>query len=138
MAKMHKTDSEWREHLTDEQYRVLRQKGTEAPYSGEFVYSKEEGAYSCAACGAEIFKSGSKYDSTTPGLLGWPSFSKSIEGSVEYKPDTELGMHRTEVVCTQCGGHLGHVFDDESSPNGKHYCINSVCLGFNPADKTEH
>lgn len=137
MAKIQKIDKEWREQLTDEQYRVLRQKGTEAPYSGEFVYSKKEGVYKCAACGQEIFKSDTKYDSTTPGLLGWPSFSEAIPGAVEYKSDTTLGMVRTEVVCANCGSHLGHVFDDESSPNGKHYCINSVCLGFNPEPNSQ-
>ncbi len=132
MHHVQKSDEEWKQTLTEEQYRVLRQKGTEAPYSGEFVYSKEEGVYKCAACGKEIFKSDTKYDSTTPGLLGWPSFSEAIAGAVEYKSDTTLGMVRTEVVCAHCGSHLGHVFDDESSPNGKHYCINSICLGFTP------
>lgn len=132
--KMSKTDKEWKDELTEEQYRVMRQKGTEVPYSGEFVYSKDEGVYKCSACESPIFKSDAKYDSTTPGLLGWPSFSEAIKGSVEYKDDNDLGMARTEVVCANCGGHLGHVFDDPSSPNGKHYCINSVCLGFNPKD----
>jgi len=132
MSSLKKTDREWREELTDEQYRVLRQKGTETPYSGEFVYSKDEGIYKCAACDTPIFKSDTKYDSTTPGLLGWPSFTEAIAGSVDYKDDTDLGMSRTEVTCAHCGSHLGHVFDDPSSPNGKHFCINSVCLGFNP------
>lgn len=135
MTKPSTSDKEWRQKLTDEQYRVLRGRGTEVPYSGEFVYSKDKGMYSCAACGNQIFSSETKYDSTTPGLLGWPSFSEAIDGAVDYKPDTEMGMVRTEVVCAKCGSHLGHVFDDQSSPNGKHYCINSVCLGFEPKDK---
>ena len=130
--KVHKSDEEWREQLTEEQYRVLRQKGTEVPYSGEFVYSKDEGVYKCAACGTPIFKSEHKYDSTTPGLLGWPSFSEAIPGSTEEKDDVTMGMRRTEVVCATCGSHLGHVFDDPSAPGGTHYCVNSVCLGFNP------
>lgn len=137
MAKVQKSEDEWRDQLSEEQFRVMRQKGTEIPYSGEFVYSKEEGVYKCSACGQDIFKSDTKYDSTTPGLLGWPSFSEAIEGAVEFKPDNTLGMSRTEVVCAQCGSHLGHVFDDESSPNGKHYCINSICLGFEPKKGTK-
>jgi peptide-methionine (R)-S-oxide reductase len=131
--ELHKKSAAWwKEQLSEEQYRVMRQKGTEVPYSGEFVYSKDQGTYKCSACGQAIFKSDTKYDSTTPGLLGWPSFSGAIEGSIEYKPDSSLGMVRTEVVCSNCGSHLGHLFDDEASPNGKHYCINSVCLAFEP------
>lgn len=125
-----KSDAEWRAELTPEQYRVLRQKGTELPYSGEFVYSKEEGVYKCSACDAPIFKSEHKYDSTTPGLEGWPSFSKAIPGAVEERVDTTHGMIRTEVICSNCGSHLGHVFEDDSAPDNTHYCINSVCLGF--------
>lgn len=131
MAKMHKTDQEWREILTDEQYRVLRKKGTEVPFSGKYVTSKEPGRYSCAACGTPLFSSKEKYDSTTPGLIGWPSFSEALSKDVvELQPDDSLGMHRTEVICASCGSHLGHLFEDETSPNGKHYCINSVCLDF--------
>ena len=138
MANVKKTEDEWREKLSEEQYRVLRQKGTEVPYSGEFVYSKEKGEYTCMACGNLLFKSDHKYDSTTPGLLGWPSFSDAVNGAVEYKSDNTMGLARTEVVCAQCGSHLGHIFDDESSPNGKHFCINSVCLNFNPNDKKKN
>jgi peptide-methionine (R)-S-oxide reductase len=125
-----KTEDEWREELSEEEYRGLRQKGTEVPHSGEYVYSKEEGEYVCKGCGAKLFKSDAKYDSTTPGLIGWPSFSDAIEGAVEYKNDDSIGMSRTEVVCAKCHSHLGHIFDDSSSPNGKHYCVNSVCLDF--------
>ena len=129
--KVHKSDEEWREQLTEEQYRVLRQKGTEVPYSGEFVYSKDEGVYKCAACGTPIFKSEHKYDSTTPGLLGWPSFSEAAHNdALVLSDDDSLGMHRTEVTCSNCGSHLGHLFPDDSSPNGQHFCINSAALDF--------
>ncbi len=126
-------DSNKKNNLTPEQYRVLREKGTEAPGSGEYVDFYEDGMYHCVACGQSLFSSATKYESTTPGLIGWPAFSEAASnGAVELRDDNSLGMHRTEVVCAQCGGHLGHLFEDESSPNGKHYCINSVCLQFTP------
>ena len=125
------TEDEYKAKLTPEQYRVLREKGTEAPFSGEYLSHNEQGMYTCAACGAQLFKSESKYESDIPGLAGWPSFGDVINaGAVELLDDNSLGMHRTEVVCKNCGSHLGHIFDDESSPTGKHYCINSVCLNF--------
>ena len=118
-------------NLTDEQKRVLFEKGTEAPGTGEYLSHNEQGMYSCANCGAALFKSDAKYESKTPGLIGWPSFSDPANNdAVALKPDDTLGMSRTEVVCKNCGAHLGHVFDANDSPNGKHYCINSVCLGF--------
>lgn len=125
---------EWKEKLTDEQYRVLREKGTEAPGSGKYILPpNSDGVYSCVACGNELFKASDQYESTTPGLIGWPSFSDLAKNdAVKLEDDDSLGMHRTEVVCAHCGGHLGHLFADESSPNGQHYCINSVCLDFNP------
>jgi peptide-methionine (R)-S-oxide reductase len=126
------TDDEYKAKLTPEQYRVLRERGTEAPFSGEFLNHNEQGMYTCAACGAKLFKSESKYESDIPGLAGWPSFADVIDaGAVELVDDNSHGMQRTEVVCKNCGSHLGHIFDDASSPTGKHYCINSVCLGFN-------
>lgn len=126
-------NDEWKDKLTAEQYKVLRQKGTEAPFSGKFLYNEERGTYVCGACGNKLFDSSTKYESTTPGLIGWPSFSEVIDsGAVKLEPDNSLGMQRTEVVCAKCGSHLGHLFDDESSPNGKHYCINSVSLDFKP------
>ncbi len=131
-----KADAMWRRELTDEQYRVLRERGTELPFSGEYVHHHEDGVYRCVACGADLFPSTKKFDSGT----GWPSFSDVMrEGNVTLTDDTSHGMRRTEVTCTACGGHLGHVFDDgpQQMPDGslgtgKRYCINSVCLAFEP------
>lgn len=118
-------------NLSDEQKEVLFNKGTETPGTGKFLNHNETGMYTCANCGAELFSSNSKYESTEPGLIGWPSFSEAAaNGSVELKDDNSLGMHRQEVVCKNCGVHLGHLFAAEDSPNGQHYCINSVCLDF--------
>ncbi len=121
-----KSDDEWRETLTDEEYEILREAGTEAPFSGEFVDHAEDGSYVCAGCGAELFDSETKFDSG----CGWPSFSDVDDDVVETRRDTSHGMDRTEVLCANCGGHLGHVFDDGPEPTGKRYCINSVALGF--------
>ena len=133
---MQKTDEEWRRQLTPQQYHVLREKGTETPGSGMLLYNDEQGVYVCAACKSLLFKSDAKYDSTMPGLIGWPSFSEAIsENSIELVDDESLGMHRTEVLCANCGGHLGHLFEDGSSPNGQHFCINSVALQFEPTKK---
>lgn len=130
---MRKTDQEWRELLSEEQYRVLRGRGTEIPFSGQYVHKNEDGMFHCAACDAPLFSSDNQYESTTPGLIGWPSFSEAADtNAVELREDTSLGMARTEVVCATCGSHLGHLFADESSPNGQHYCINSVCLALKP------
>ena len=124
-------DDVYKDKLTPEQYRVLREKGTEAPGSGKYVDFYEDGAYACAACGQELFKSETKYESSMPGLIGWPAFSDAAEkGAVTVEDDNSLGMRRTEVLCNNCGSHLGHLFPDDSSPNGQHYCINSVCLDF--------
>lgn len=114
----------WKKKLTDEQYKVLRQKGTEAPFSGAFVHEKRDGMYKCAACGNALFASDTKFDSGS----GWPSFDEAIVGSTKIVEDSSHGMNRSEVVCAQCGSHLGHVFDDGPSVSGKRYCINSVCL----------
>jgi peptide-methionine (R)-S-oxide reductase len=122
--KMQKSEAEWREKLTPEQYHVLREKGTEAPFTGEYVHTDEKGMFTCAACGNQIFSSDTKFDSGT----GWPSFKDAIPGSVELHEDLSGGMKRTEVTCAKCGSHLGHVFDDGPGPTGKRYCINSVCL----------
>ncbi len=128
---MNKSDDEWKKELTPEQYRVLREKGTETPGTGKYITASGEGMYTCVACGNELFHSDKQYESTMPGLIGWPSFSEIAKSdAVELQDDNSLGMHRTEVVCKKCGGHLGHLFPDDSSPNGQHYCINSVCLDF--------
>jgi peptide-methionine (R)-S-oxide reductase len=130
---MDTSSDSWKDKLTPEQFHVLREKGTEIPGTGKYVDFYEDGMYHCAACGAELFKSDAKYESTTPGLIGWPAFSHAADkGAVKLEDDTSMGMHRTEVTCANCGSHLGHLFPDDSSPNGQHYCINSVSLDFEP------
>lgn len=123
--KIEKTDDQWRAELTPEQYQILREKGTERAFSGEYCKTKTPGVYLCGGCGAELFSSESKYDSGS----GWPSFDRPVqEGCVESHRDTSLGMTRSEVVCARCGGHLGHVFDDGPPTTGLRYCINSASL----------
>ena len=128
---MHKTDEEWKKQLTAEQYRILREGGTEAPYTGKLLHNDASGMYTCAACGAELFDSDVKFDSKEPGLAGWPSFYDAKPGAVELRDDNSHGLRRIEVTCANCGSHLGHIFPDDS-PTGKHYCINSTCLVFQP------
>ena len=118
-----KTEEEWKAELTPEQYRVLREKGTEAPFSGKLAESKN-GTYVCTACGNPLFAADTKFDSGT----GWPSFDQALPGAVRLEDDDSLGVHRTEVLCAKCGSHLGHVFDDGPTATGKRYCLNSVCL----------
>ena len=132
IPKIEVDEEELKKKLTPEQYAVLREGGTEAPYSSPLVKETAKGMYACAVCGNQLFSSDAKYETDMPGLRGWPSFNQAIPGSVEFKEDNSYGMNRTEVVCARCGSHIGHVFDDDSeTTTGKHYCINGACLLMN-------
>lgn len=124
--KVQKSDEEWREVLSDLEYKVLIEKGTEYPGTGEYNIFMKEGIYNCKGCDNPLFTSYQKFESN----CGWPSFDNAIEGSVEYKNDYTLGMTRVEILCTNCGGHLGHVFNDGPTESGKRYCVNSVSIDF--------
>jgi peptide-methionine (R)-S-oxide reductase len=130
MEKIRKTEAQWRAELTPEQYRVLREKGTERAFSGEYDHVFEPGTYRCAGCGAELFQSEAKYDSG----CGWPAFrAPASSDAIDEETDTSYGMIRTEVMCAACGGHLGHVFPDGPAPTGVRYCINSAALNLEEA-----
>ena len=127
-----KSDEEWKKVLTPEQYHILRKKGTEKPFSGNLYYNKERGIYTCAACGQELFSSDTKFESGS----GWPSFYDVVSSDkVRLKEDKSNFMNRIEIVCSRCGGHLGHVFEDGPAPTGKRYCINSVSLNFKKGEE---
>lgn len=129
-----KTESEWKEILTPKEFEILRKAGTERPYSSELLDVKQPGTFVCAGCGNELYKTKHKFESGT----GWPSFDRPIEGAVEYGTDSKLGYQRNEVHCADCGGHLGHVFNDgPSETTGKRHCINGIAMDFVPASKTD-
>lgn len=121
---MPQTESEWKKKLSSDEYAVLREKGTEAPFSGAYVHEKKDGVYRCKACGNPLFASDAKFDSGT----GWPSFDDALPGAVKLNEDSSHGMTRIEVVCAVCSSHLGHIFPDGPTKTGKRYCMNSVCL----------
>lgn len=129
--KVQKTEKEWREILTEEEYRVLREAGTERAFTGEYTDNKKEGVYSCAGCDFDLFSSENKYHSG----CGWPSFWGELESAAIFqKPDNSHGMRRIELLCSNCGGHLGHIFNDGPPPTGVRYCINSVSMKFKPKE----
>lgn len=122
-----KSEAEWREELGEKRYHILREKGTEYPNTGAYNLHFENGTYACAACGQSLFESDSKFESS----CGWPSFDDALEGAVEYVQDTSHGMMRTEILCANCGSHLGHVFEDGPTETGQRFCVNSLSLDFN-------
>jgi peptide-methionine (R)-S-oxide reductase len=136
MAKQY-TDEELKKKLTPEQYHILRENGTEAPFSGQYFNHNEKGMYTCAICGAELFSSDTKFDSSAPGLMGWPSFYDVAKSdAVNLSEDNTMGMKRVEITCANCGSHLGHLFEDvPGEEHDKHYCINSAALDFEPKSK---
>lgn len=124
--KVNKSEEDWRQELTDEQYRILRKKGTEMPHTGKYNLHFEDGTYHCAGCNQQLFESNSKFESG----CGWPSFDDAIKGSVQNILDKSHGMIRTEIVCSNCGGHLGHVFNDGPTETGTRFCVNSASVDF--------
>ncbi len=129
--KIIKSEEEWKKELSPEKYRILREKGTEPPFSGRYYMHFEKGIYKCGACGYELFTSDMKFESH----CGWPSFDNEIENRIIKKPDYSFGMIRTEILCARCGSHLGHLFDDGPTSTGKRYCVNSLSIEFEPSDK---
>jgi methionine-R-sulfoxide reductase len=130
----HKTEQQWKAQLTDEEYHVCREKGTERPFSGELLNNKQQGIYRCKCCDSELFTSDSKFNSG----CGWPSFDKEIKpGAVIYTPDNSLAMQRIEITCSQCDAHLGHIFPDGPTDTGQRFCVNSISMDFKPEPKPQ-
>ena len=129
--KIEKSEAQWKEELTDEEYRILRKKGTEMPHTGQYNLHFENGTYKCAGCNQQLFESTSKFNAH----CGWPSFDESIKGTVNYVVDKTHGMTRTEIICSNCGGHLGHVFNDGPTQTGTRYCVNSASIKFDKEDE---
>ncbi|HEV2426724.1 MAG TPA: peptide-methionine (R)-S-oxide reductase MsrB [Acidimicrobiales bacterium] len=128
--EVEKTDAEWREQLSPEQFAVLRRAATEAPFTGSLLYVDDAGSYTCAGCGNRLFTNNQKFESH----CGWPSFDACEPGTIIERPDHSIGRSRTEILCARCGGHLGHVFDDGPTKTGLRYCVNSLAIEFDPAD----
>ena len=124
------TEQDWRETLSEQEFQVLREKGTEPPHSGKYNTHFKEGKYLCKGCDSLLFDSQSKFESN----CGWPSFDSSVEGAIEYIKDNSFGMQRIEILCSNCGGHIGHIFDDGPTETGKRYCVNSVSINFKNQD----
>ena len=132
------TNEDWKKKLTPEQYNVMRENGTEPPFTGKYTFKHDNGMYTCAACGAKLFNSDAKFESKEPGLAGWPSFDKPENmANIEFRDDNFFGMGRKEVICKNCGSHLGHLFSANDSKTSQHYCINSCALEFNPSNLTK-
>ena len=128
--KIEKSEAEWKAALSPEEYRILRQAGTEYPFTGQYNDHKEKGTYNCKGCGTPLYSSNAKFDSG----CGWPSYDKSIDGAIEYRKDTSMGMLRVEILCATCGGHQGHIFDDGPTATGQRYCVNSASIDFTPEE----
>ncbi len=126
MSDYNLTENEWKEKLSEQEYHVLREKGTEPPHSGKYNTHFDKGKYHCNGCGSLLFDSNSKFKSN----CGWPSFDSSVDGAIEYIKDTSFGMIRIEILCSNCGGHIGHIFDDGPTQTGKRYCVNSLSINF--------